>query len=406
MFTNTPPPVDPYQQPQSVFGGKNHTLREKLKRLWPSSWMLRGAIVGGILLAVAIAIGVLMLLKLLGPAIPSPLSDGQNNTSRESSGQPSAPKSEDEKAPAEKKPEDKKTETKPNNTNNNTSTGGSPAPGSGGSTGGGSTGGGASGGSGGSGCPLPSYPNTSCTGVPAGTSLTVMNGDMTINAAGTVIENKDIRGCISVNAPGVIIRKSKVSCSGFTVISSHNNYSGTRLLVEDTEIHCNNTQGTAMGDYNFTARRVNIHSCENGFDMDTDITLEDSYVHDLISYNPTTDPHIDGIQSPIGSRLLINHNTIYATNSSGSVGNAAININNSSGGPTSSDTTISNNLLAGGGYTLYCPIPNTSNFQITNNRFSTAFHATVGYYGPSTDCEANEIASGNVYHESGMALIF
>lgn len=253
-------------------------------------------------------------------------------------------------------------------------------------------------------CPLPKYPDETCTGVPAGTALTIHNGFMEIKTPNTIIEGKDIRGCVHVRAPGVIIRKSKITCSDGWVIANLNDYSGTGLLVEDTEISCNNAKGTGIGDYNFTARRVNVHSCENGFDMDTDITLEDSYIHDLISYDPATDPHIDGIQSPIGSRLTIRHNTIYATNSAGSIGNASININNSSGGPTTTDTIISENLLAGGGYTLYCPKPNTVNFQITNNRFSTKFHPKVGLYGPATDCTSNETKSGNVYHELGAAV--
>lgn len=256
-------------------------------------------------------------------------------------------------------------------------------------------------------CALPNYPNASCTGVPAGVTLTPKKGIMEIKTANTVIEGIDLDGCIAVQAANVIIRNSRITCKeGWGIVSVANTYSGGRLLVEDTEISCGGTKGTAMGDYNFTARRVNIHSCENGFDMDTDITLEDSFIHDLISYDPATDPHIDGIQSPIGSRLLINHNTIYATNSAGSIGNAAININNSGGGPTSRDTTISNNLLAGGGYTLYCPIPSTVNFQITNNRFSTKFHEKVGLYGPSTDCNSNEIKSANTFYESAATYNF
>lgn len=262
-------------------------------------------------------------------------------------------------------------------------------------------------------CALPNYPNASCTGVPAGTVLSAYTGPTTITVANTIIDSKTINGCIAVQAPGVIIRKSSISCTNgwAAIVSVVGSYSGARLLVEDTEITCGGTKGTGMADWNFTARRVNIHDCENGFDMDTDITLEDSYIHDLICYNPSTDPHVDGIQSPIGSRLLINHNTIYASRAASScssgnnIGNASININNSGGGPTSTDTTISNNLLAGGGYTLYCPIPGTSNFRITNNRFSTIFHdPKVGLYGPSTDCGSNEIKSGNVYHESGQAV--
>jgi hypothetical protein len=50
------------------------------------------------------------------------------------------------------------------------------------------------------------YPDATNTGVPAGTKLEVMTGDQKITEAGTVIEGKDIRGCITVVAPHVTIR--------------------------------------------------------------------------------------------------------------------------------------------------------------------------------------------------------
>src|SRR5437762_3348896 len=89
------------------------------------------------------------------------------------------------------------------------------------------------------GCPLPAYPDASCTGVPSGTSLTVVNGDLDIKSASTVIDGRDIRGCVTVAAPGVVIRNSKVSCASFIVIGSFaGSYSGAGLLVEDSEIDC------------------------------------------------------------------------------------------------------------------------------------------------------------------------
>ncbi len=82
---------------------------------------------------------------------------------------------------------------------------------------------------------------------------------------------------------------------------------------------------------------------------------------------------------------------------------SAININNGADGPNTRDVLIQDNLLAGGGYTLYCPIPATSNFRIVDNSFSTIFSPTVGGFGPATAC-ADEIQSGNVYHQTGRPL--
>ncbi|HSX43541.1 MAG TPA: DUF4082 domain-containing protein, partial [Candidatus Saccharimonadales bacterium] len=77
-----------------------------------------------------------------------------------------------------------------------TTGGGTGSGGTGTGTGPGST----SGGNTGSACPLPKYPDATCTGVPAGTSLTVVSGDMNISTANTVVDSKDIRGCIDVTA--------------------------------------------------------------------------------------------------------------------------------------------------------------------------------------------------------------
>ncbi len=271
---------------------------------------------------------------------------------------------------------------------------------SGGSSGGSSSGGGSSGGGSGgsSSCALPDYPDASCTGVPAGTSLTVVNGDMTISTAGTVIEGKDIRGCVEVTAPGVIIRKSKIVSDCFYVVKSHG-VGGTWLLIEDSEISCDDNSGTGVGDSYITIRRANIHGCENGLDVDGNFDIQDSYIHDL--YNGPG-AHSDGIQTNNGgSNITIKHNTIYSNDGTSSI------IIHDNG---ADDTLIRDNLLAGGAYTLYCARPGvSSNFDVINNHFSTKFYSTVGDFGPWTDCEDDALVpgnqiTGNVYHESGDPL--
>jgi hypothetical protein len=59
-------------------------------------------------------------------------------------------------------------------------------------------------------CALPKYPDATCTGVPAGTTLTNYIGSTTITTAGTVIDSKIINSCVVVNAPGVVIKNSKI----------------------------------------------------------------------------------------------------------------------------------------------------------------------------------------------------
>jgi hypothetical protein len=260
------------------------------------------------------------------------------------------------------------------------------------------------------------FPNASSTGVPAGTTLTAYTGPSTISTPGTVVDGK-IMGCVRVTAPGVVIRKSKISCaSDYAVYNRDGDYGGTPLFVEDSEIDCKNTSGTGIGEANFTARRVNIHGCENGGDMNQAIVIEDSYIHDLASVG--ADPHEDGLQLAWGHiengrvvdgarNLKLVHNTIYGINANGSFGTSAIISNGgNAGNGRDSDILIQNNLLAGGAFTLYCDQGGIAgnNFRVLGNHFSRKFKTTVGFYGTSDSC-SDETQSGNVIHETGQPLL-
>jgi hypothetical protein len=158
-------------------------------------------------------------------------------------------------------------------------------------------------------------------------------------------------------------------------------------------------------------RRVNIHGCENGFDMNQNYDVRDSYIHGLAIVG-----HDDGMQFAyghyengqvvMGSRnLTIVHNTIFGhsdhgTSQESEFGTSAI-ISNP-GGDT--NVLIQNNLLAGGAYTLYCEGGGKgTNYRVLDNHFSTRFKSSVGYFGISADCN-DETQSGNVIHETGQPI--
>jgi cell division septation protein DedD len=258
--------------------------------------------------------------------------------------------------------------------------------------------------------PLPTgFPDASNTGVPAGTTLTAYTGPSTISTPGAVIDSKAM-GCIRVTVPGVIIRRSKISCANdYAVYSGDGDYSGAPVLIEDSEIDCESTGGTALGEANVTARRLNIHGCENGGDINQTFDVQDSYIHDLFQ---SASAHPDGFQFASGhfengvlksgSRdVTIRHNTIYATRDDGTIGNASI-ISNRGG---DRNILIQGNLFAGGGYTIYCEQGATgSNYRVLDNAFSRRFSLKVGFYGPSTDC-SDETQSGNYIYETGEPLM-
>jgi hypothetical protein len=114
---------------------------------------------------------------------------------------------------------------------------------------------------------------------------------------------------------GVTVENSKAQCVAME--DRARDPANPRLTVQDVEIDCRNGGGsggnTGIGDRNFNVYRVNIHNCENGFDADSDITITDSYIHDLFTLPDGTpnQPHMDGLQSAFASNLVIDHNTIY-----------------------------------------------------------------------------------------------
>ena len=131
--------------------------------------------------------------------------------------------------------------------------------------------------------PRPAFPDASNTGVPAGTTLTAYTGPSTISTPNTVIDGKTM-GCINVTAGGVIIRNSRIACNGSPV-----NVDDPRALRQDT------LADRGLGDQlqrvvRFHRDRRGRHSspvvltstgCENGLSINQNITLEDSFVHDL-----------------------------------------------------------------------------------------------------------------------------
>jgi len=255
-------------------------------------------------------------------------------------------------------------------------------------------------------CPaLPSFPDENCTGwVHTGVTLTAYSGPTTITSNGTIIDSKDITSCLLIQADNVIIRKSRIrnDCSGGVIFNE-----GTNLLVEDVEIDCVaggvNNNGTGLTPANYTARRVNAYGCENVMWADNDVLIEDSYIHDILPYDPKTDPHTDGVQLPGGaSNITIRHSRIYGQYLNGSnFGNSAF---TTGGGVV--NFLVEDNLMAGGGFTARCEGGGgNTNYRVINNRFSTIFVATVGGFGPVSECATNATTySGNVCHETGLPL--
>ncbi|MFC0532166.1 right-handed parallel beta-helix repeat-containing protein [Phytohabitans kaempferiae] len=226
--------------------------------------------------------------------------------------------------------------------------------------------------SGGGKCPLPAYPSPACTGVPAGTALTTINGSYTATKAGEVVSGKRITGRLLVAAPNVVVRNSEIYGGIRYAGSSHNERSHSFTISDSTlgaPSGCD--QEYAVGHRDYTASRVLVRNFGDAFrNSGNNILIEDSYARICAERGF----HSDGVQGyGGGSNVVVRHNTIDQRNLVD--GTSPIFFSDGSKGAT-----IVDNLLAGGGYTarMY-----GSGYTFTGNRI---VNGSWGYGPADNDC--------------------
>ncbi|MDG4823066.1 hypothetical protein O7635_14520 [Asanoa sp. WMMD1127] len=89
------------------------------------------------------------------------------------------------------------------------------------------------------------------------------SGSVTVTKPGTVIDGQTINGYVYVKADNVTIRNSTIRYGGYHSVRVFEGADGTR--IEDTTIVCqeSKTNGIVFG--NYTAVRVQLQGCRNGF---------------------------------------------------------------------------------------------------------------------------------------------
>jgi hypothetical protein len=257
-------------------------------------------------------------------------------------------------------------------------------------------------------------PDVETTGVLPGVARETVNGDVTLSSPGQVYANKTVNGSISVTTANVTIRNVKLVLDpgadyGIQAFSFSSGVSN--LVVEDSEIDLNgnlDSKGIAFDQY--TLRRVFIHNGSDCAHTEHSVVIEDS----LCALGPDANSdgwpdntswcngpeHRDGFQSDGGDGLTFRHNTIR--NNCKETSAILMSTNTS----PIANVSITNNLMAGGGYTLYCNAENDDvpNETVTGNRFSKVFFRDSGFYGPITGCSRADVYSGNVWDENSKAL--
>ena len=175
----------------------------------------------------------------------------------------------------------------------------------------------------------PVKPGPDTTGVPDGTALQRHDGDIVVTEAGTVIENRDIRGFVVVQAADVVIRNSIVRGSGPGTANrglvTCNHSACTNLLVEDVTLVPDYPSVWLNGvfGHDYTARRVDTFNVVDGFQIHNvrnnggpvNVVIEDSWCHDMSFFavdpnHGNTETHNDCIQIQGGSNITITGNNL------------------------------------------------------------------------------------------------
>lgn len=201
------------------------------------------------------------------------------------------------------------------------------------------------------------------------------------------ISNEDITGCVTIGANNITLTNVRIRCSGEPI----NSRQRSGVVIQDSELDCLNSQGTGASG-NFTALRLNVHGCENGFSLDGQNTVKDNYIHDIYE---APGGHDDGIQvyTGAGQPIVIEHNWIE-------------NLNAGATSAIIADTSFTglkirnNRLIAHAYFVLRCP-QGGSNNEVTNNSISGSTN------NPPTQwiyCGNEALVSGNIDGVTGRPL--
>jgi hypothetical protein len=270
------------------------------------------------------------------------------------------------------------------------------------------------------------YPDQTNTGAPAGTAVTVKNGDQTINAAGTYSGWNVQNGSVRINASNVTIKDFIVTNVGDTANAILIPSGVTNVTIEDSTLSgasANNAIQYAVQNVSsgvVTGLRLNLVNCTECWGGSG--TLQDSYANSngVISGSHYEDIYYGGGGGP----LTVTHDTLYDPQSQ-----TAVIFTKGDFGAVGK-VTITNNLLAGGGYTIYGGL--SGNYDVTGpvtvsgNRFarcltsakydgfgytcnggadSNGYYPHAGYYGPWADFKNSvTLWSGN-YWDDNLATL-
>jgi len=240
------------------------------------------------------------------------------------------------------------------------------------------------------------FPDATNTGVPVGTTLTTVNGDVHTTSNGQVINAMDIHGTLWIDNSNVTVKNTKVTGGGGSSwainVGSKTNVTG--VIIQDCAIDAAKSDQGGVTGAGFSIYRCDISNGENAARPGGNALIQDCYMHTFRS--SSSGPHYDGVEVYSGTGSKIVHNTIVLDQDETSTVNVQADFGNISG------TIIDHNLLDGGGWMLNIrtnsgPVTGT---QVTNNRLGDS--AGLGY-GAVNDGTTSAI-TGNVRDLTGVNI--
>ncbi len=257
------------------------------------------------------------------------------------------------------------------------------------------------------------YPDSTNTGIPAGTQLQRVPQDTTSGpgwvwdsrgwvqaSSGAVVKNLIVSGSINVAGSNVTVTNTRILVGGESW--------GVGLQHATNAVISNNEIGIAGGSPRLMTGVKDIYGDSNGTQVlhnnivntGTGVqvfggVIADNYIHDM---GYVSGDHTNGTTSNGSTTMLtIRHNTVFNQIDQ----TDAISLFQDFG--VEGNRLITDNLIAGGDYAIYGgagSMGKSFNIQITNNRISKMYFAQGGYYGAIAEFDSSgsgNAASGNYW---------
>ncbi|MBA2699907.1 MAG: DUF4082 domain-containing protein, partial [Nocardioidaceae bacterium] len=248
-----------------------------------------------------------------------------------------------------------------------------------------------------------SFPDAANTGVPGGVSLSAYTGTSMIRADGAVIDSRQVNGRLSIQAENVVITHSLVN--GNIEIRE-----GGSLTISDSTVDGGTFDGSAVGQYNVTMRRVEVVGARQSLSCNQNCDIQDSWLHGQY-IQPGSDWHGDGFVSNGGSDMLVRHNTLACDSETSGNGGCSGAVALFADFDPITDVTIDANLFTAGraAYCLYGGYDpgkpygdNPTNVVITSNVFQRGANRKCAAFGAAAavaDSGEGNVFEGNVWDD-------